>query len=115
MKACMGVVDMPGMRGLASGRLQRIETDDPTLPRYRAMNFSGGGVHIGFTQLLRLVLDFFHFGEGDEAGGYTRAMLFDWARGVAANEHQVEHAIDLLIAQGHIYSTIDDEHFKATF
>ena len=28
---------------------------------------------------------------------------------------QVRSAVDALVGEGHLYSTIDDEHFKATF
>ena len=28
---------------------------------------------------------------------------------------QVRSAVDALVSEGHLYSTIDDEHFKATF
>ena len=87
-----------------SGRLRRVGGGDPR--RYRAEPSFGG-------QLPELVRSFFCFGEGHEAG-YSLQNLYAWGNGVPATEAEFNEAVNRLVEEGHIYSTIDDRHFKAT-
>ena len=88
----------------SSGRLRRVGAGEPR--RYRAEPPFAG-------QLPELVRSFFCFGEGHEAG-YSVENLYAWGDGVPATQAEFNEAVNQLVRDGHIYSTIDDRHFKAT-
>ena len=54
------------------------------------------------------------FAGEDALTGYTVAQLLEWGRGVGASTAEFLYTIEMLSSDGHIYSTIDDQHFKAT-
>ncbi|CAM9306001.1 unnamed protein product [Ascophyllum nodosum] len=66
----------------------------------------------GFTPLQQKVLDMF-LGADDEQGRSTHdviAVLQDHH----VSAHQISEAISFLSSEGHLYSTIDEDHYKST-
>jgi len=67
----------------------------------------GGGIE-------QLVLSFFQTkGESSESG-CTVAEAADALAANGASIDQVRQLVENLVGDGHLYSTIDDDHFKAT-
>lgn len=81
----------------------------------------GADIHVrdqfgfpGMSIMGQTVLNVFATHAEDTIVGYT---IDDVARTLAGNgvtRAQVASTVDLLIADGHIYATVDDDHFKAT-
>jgi hypothetical protein len=57
------------------------------------------------------VLSYFQTNGADEDFGCS---VTDAVQALRANGHQVRAIVEELVAEGHLYSTIDEEHFKAT-
>ena len=67
----------------------------------------------GFSNVQRAVLNAFGNDGGSDAGlSITSVMQTLSSTGI--QERSVREAIDFLMNEGHLYSTIDDEHFKST-
>ena len=52
--------------------------------------------------------------DDDDGIGISINFVVDELQGQGVSEADVRNAIDFLANEGHLYSTIDDEHFKST-
>ena len=72
-------------------------------------------------RLEQLCLSFFATSSNDDmaiaaapTAGHSLTDFLQWSSGVGSSEEERREAVATLEAEGLIYSTIDDEHFKAT-
>ena len=59
-----------------------------------------------------LVLGFLRAGEGSE-WGHSWDSLREWCAVEGVTDGMLRNGLEMLIAQGEVYSTIDDDHFKS--
>merc|ERR1712060_27624 len=59
------------------------------------------------------VLEFFNTYATTEAGS-TVAECFEAMKARGASLQQIRESVDFLVGEGHLYSMIDDDHFKGT-
>lgn len=104
---------------LATGRLVEVVVDGGNLPpderlRYRPVTpFDGGPTQ---PSLAAVVTCFFYFGENapERNEGYTFDELLGWAIGLGASEDELRTTLEGCVEEGYLYSTVDDDHYKAT-
>mmetsp|Transcript_26082 Transcript_26082/g.54743 ORF Transcript_26082/g.54743 Transcript_26082/m.54743 type:complete len:297 (+) Transcript_26082:31-921(+) len=78
-------------------------------PHGQPAQTANGGASLNDT-----VLAFFNqFGSGSDIG-CTVEQCFNAMKASGANPAQIRDAVDFLVNEGHLYSTIDDDHYKGT-
>ena len=71
-------------------------------------------VHPAASDMPTLILSFFRSKGEDSEQGPTVSEAADALAANGATLDQVRGVIETLVADGHLYSTIDDDHFKVT-
>lgn len=74
---------------------------------------SAGGGNDALTPLQSQILQFFRQ-DNSEAGADVQSVVAALAGQPGADLNQIRQDIDFLSTEGHVYSTIDEEHFKCT-
>mmetsp|Transcript_8452 Transcript_8452/g.14249 ORF Transcript_8452/g.14249 Transcript_8452/m.14249 type:complete len:304 (+) Transcript_8452:54-965(+) len=78
-----------------------------------SMRQPGGGMQQRPPSLQDTVLSFFT-NYGHSESGCTVKDCYDAMKAQGSSMSQIRECVDMLVGEGHLYSTIDDEHFKST-
>lgn len=107
-----------GYGGAALGGAAGASYGAPMVGAYGAPATPGGAMYAAPSNsagsLEALVLSFFQTKGEEKEQGCTVADVAGALQNNGANPEQVRGLVEQLVNDGHLYSTIDDEHFKAT-